>query len=58
MIAFANTGGGSLIIGIDDSQIVVGVDKDTVFQIMDAIAVSRKFYEISAFRQSKASTLS
>ena len=38
MIAFANTGGGSLIIGIDDSQIVVGVDKDTVFQIMDAIA--------------------
>ena len=38
MIAFANTSGGSLIIGIDDSQIVVGVDKDTVFQIMDAIA--------------------
>ena len=38
MIAFANTSGGSLIIGIDDSRFVVGVDKDTVFQIMDAIA--------------------
>lgn len=38
MIAFANTSGGSLIIGIDDSRSVIGVDKDTVFQIMDAIA--------------------
>ena len=39
VIAFANTSGGKLIIGIEDgSNKVVGVDKDSVFQIMDGIA--------------------
>ncbi len=39
VIAFANTGGGKLIIGIDDeSGTVVGVDKESVFQIMDSVA--------------------
>lgn len=39
VIAFANTNGGSLIIGIDDkSRKIVGVDEKSVFQIMDSIA--------------------
>ena len=39
IIAFANTSGGRLIIGIDDNtREVVGVHKDSVFQIMDGIA--------------------
>ena len=39
MTAFANTSGGTLIIGIDDStRSVIGMDKDSVFQIMDSIA--------------------
>ena len=39
MIAFTNTSGGTLIIGIDDStRSVIGMDKDSVFQIMDSIA--------------------
>lgn len=39
IIAFANTSGGKLIIGIDDgSRKVVGVPKDSVFQIMDGFA--------------------
>lgn len=39
IIAFANTQGGQLVIGVDDeSGKVVGVDKDAVFDIMDAIA--------------------
>ncbi len=38
IIAFANTAGGKLIIGIDDkSRNVVGVHKDEVFKIMDNI---------------------
>ena len=38
-IAFANTSGGKLVIGIDDETgFVVGVDKESVFQIMDSIA--------------------
>lgn len=41
MVAFANTSGGKLIIGIDDdTRKVVGVEKDSVFQIMDRIANS------------------
>ena len=39
IIAFANTSGGKLIIGIDDdSRMAVGVPKDSVFQVMDGIA--------------------
>ena len=39
MIAFTNTSGGTLIIRIDDSsRSEIGVDKDSVFQIMDSIA--------------------
>ena len=39
VVAFANTSGGKLIIGIDDeTRKVVGVDKDSVFQNMDRIA--------------------
>ncbi len=39
IIAFANTQGGRLVIGIDDeTREVVGVENDDVFQIMDSIA--------------------
>ncbi len=39
IIAFANTSGGKLIIGIDDTtREIIGVDKEAVFQIMDSIA--------------------
>lgn len=39
VVAFANTDGGRLIFGIDDKSCqVVGVEKDDVFKIMDAIA--------------------
>ena len=39
IIAFANSQGGSLVIGVDDvTQNVIGVDDDTAFQIMDSIA--------------------
>lgn len=39
VIAFANTSGGRIVIGIDDeSRQVVGVDEKEVFQIMDSIA--------------------
>ena len=39
IVGFANTQGGTLIIGVDDeTREVVGVDKDSVFQVMDAIA--------------------
>jgi len=39
VIAFANTSGGSIVIGVDDeSREVVGVDEKEVFQIMDSIA--------------------
>jgi len=38
VIAFANTSGGKIIIGVDDeTHDIVGVDKDEVFKIMDAI---------------------
>ncbi len=38
VIAFANTAGGKIIIGIDnESHEIVGVDKDEVFKIMDSI---------------------
>ena len=39
IVAFANTAGGKLIIGVDDkTRKVVGVDKDEVFNIMDNIS--------------------
>ena len=39
VVAFANTQGGQLIIGIDDeTRQVVGVDNDSVFRVMDSIA--------------------
>ncbi len=39
IIAFANTQGGRLIIGIDDqTREVIGVDEDSVFQVMDSIS--------------------
>lgn len=39
IIAFANTSGGKLVIGVEDkSRTVVGVDKESVFRIMDGIA--------------------
>lgn len=38
VIAFSNTSGGKIIIGIDDkTRQVVGVDEKEVFQVMDAI---------------------
>lgn len=39
IVAFANSQGGQLIIGVDDkTREVVGVDKDSVFKVMDSIA--------------------
>ena len=39
IIAFANTQGGQLVIGVDDkTRSVTGVDDDSAFQIMDSIA--------------------
>ena len=38
VIAFANTAGGKIIIGVDDeSHKIIGVDKDEVFKMMDNI---------------------
>lgn len=38
VVAFANTAGGKIIIGVDDkSHEIVGVDKNEVFKIMDNI---------------------
>lgn len=38
IIAFANTAGGKIIIGVDDeSHKIIGVDKDEVFKMMDNI---------------------
>ena len=39
VVAFANTQGGKVVIGIDDkTHQVVGVDKDSLFPIMDSLA--------------------
>lgn len=39
IIAFANTQGGRLVIGVEDkTRSITGVDDDSVFQIMDSIA--------------------
>lgn len=38
VVAFANTSGGKIIIGVEDSEhIIVGVHKDEVFKIIDNI---------------------
>ena len=55
VIAFANTSGGKLIIGIEDgSNKVVGVDKDSVFQMGSPMrfrtAVSLRLFQTSHFR--------
>ena len=39
VIAFANSQGGNLVIGVDDkTRDIIGVDSDNVFQVMDSIA--------------------
>ena len=39
IVAFSNTQGGKLIVGVDDkTHQLVGVDNDTLFQVMDRIA--------------------
>ena len=39
IIAFANTQGGKLIIGVDDkTRTVVGIDEDILFPLMDSIS--------------------
>ena len=39
IVAFANTQGGKLIVGVDDnSHQVIGVDNDILFELMDSIA--------------------
>lgn len=39
VVAFANTQGGRLVIGVDDkTHQVVGVDNGSLFQLMDALA--------------------
>ena len=53
VIAFANTAGGKIVIGIDDdTHEIVGVDKDGVFKIIDNITILspicavRRFFRI------------
>ena len=39
IVAFANTQGGKLIVGVDDKTYqIVGVENDVLFQMMDGIA--------------------
>lgn len=33
IIAFANTSGGKLIIGIDDNKSIIGIDKDNILKL-------------------------
>ncbi|WP_443738976.1 AlbA family DNA-binding domain-containing protein, partial [Treponema sp.] len=40
IIAFANTNGGILIIGVDDNKNISGVKTDSVFSLMDSIVDS------------------
>ena len=41
VIAFANTAGGKIIIGVDDeTHEIVGVDKDEISKIMDSITIT------------------
>ena len=39
VVAFANTSGGKIILGVDDTtKDIIGVDRNSVFQIMDKVA--------------------
>lgn len=39
IVAFANTAGGKMVIGVaDETRAIVGVDESSVFDIMDAVA--------------------
>jgi len=38
VIAFANTAGGRLIIGVDDSLDIVGIDEESIFQIQEKLS--------------------
>ena len=43
IVAFANTQGGQLVIGIDDkTRQVIGVDNEELFGIMDSMAIAQK----------------
>lgn len=37
-VAFANTAGGRLIIGVDDNRDIAGIKEDDIFEIMDKVA--------------------
>ncbi|MGM0509352.1 MAG: RNA-binding domain-containing protein [Fusobacteriota bacterium] len=38
VIAFSNTGGGKLIIGVDDSRNIIGIDDKDIFELQDKIS--------------------
>lgn len=38
VIAFANTGGGRLIIGVDNNRVIKGLNQEDIFDTMDKIA--------------------
>lgn len=38
VVAFSNTAGGKLIIGVDDGRHIVGIDPDSLFDLQDKIA--------------------
>ena len=37
VIAFSNTSGGKLIIGVNDNQEIVGINEDNIFELQDRI---------------------
>jgi ATP-dependent DNA helicase RecG len=38
VLAFSNTSGGRLVVGVNDQRVIVGVDENDIFQIQDKIA--------------------